>query len=191
MTEKQTLLWIKLHLAGFINQALAEAKAKNPSLLYTEDWLAGMTYREVGELIARYVSQGKQPQQIHALMKGDYGQRPGEKTKSYHGYSYMQIDIASYPQFINSGKWQDPLECYRKAIEVLEEKRIYLFASNRFNVKDFPLDTAYRAITAAYNCGQGNVAKALREGKSVDIFTHQRNYSAEVWRFREIYKSLP
>lgn len=190
MTEKQTLLWIKLHLAVYINQAIADAKTKNAQLIYTEDWLAGMTYRETGFLIARYVAAGKQPAEIHKLMRGDYSQRKNETAKQYHGFGYMQIDTGSYPDFINLGYWKDPLKTYSKAISVLEEKRIYLFASNRFNAADFSIDNVHQAITAAYNCGQSNVSKALREGKDVDLYTHQHNYSAEVWRFRKIYNDL-
>lgn len=185
MTEKQVLRWIKDNLSGFINQALSEARTDNPKLFYTEDWIAGMAYREVGFLIDRYATQGKPPEVIHGLMRGDYSKRPGEKKKVYHGFSYMQIDIDSYPDFITSGKWKDPLECFRMAISVLEEKRIAL--SKLFNV---PTEGYHRAITAAYNCGQGNVSRALRKGKDIDFYTHQKNYSKEVWRFRELYRSL-
>jgi len=47
-----------------------------------------------------------------------------------------------------------------------------------------------RATVAAYNCGEGNVAKVMRAGLDVDARTHQHNYSAEVWRFREMYKAI-
>ena len=172
MTEKQTLLWIKTNLGGYIQQALKEP--------YTMDWICAMTYRETGFLISRYVSKGLTSGKVHSLMKGDYSQRPGETKKQYHGFGYMQIDTGSYPEFVNSGAWKNPLSLYIKAISVLEEKRLYL-------TKSFPLmvgDQLYRAVTAAYNCGQGNVAKAIRKGLGVDHYTHQHNYSAEVWRLR-------
>lgn len=191
MTEKKTLLWIKQNLVQHVAQAIDESKLKNPSLIYTTDWLAAMTYRETGFLIARYATVGKTPEEIHLLMRGDYSQRKNETEKRYHGFGYMQIDIDSYPEFIHQGSWKNPYKTFLKSISVLEEKRNYLFNQNRFSVNDFPVETVFRAITAAYNCGQGNVSRALREGKDVDIFTHQHNYSAEVWRLREIYKSLP
>ncbi len=186
MTERNILSWINNNLGPVIEQALAEAKRNNPDLLYTKDWLAAMAMRETGFLIARYAGQAKTPVQIHPLMRGDYSQRPGEKEKSYHGYGYWQIDIASYPAFVKSGDWKDPLKTCRKAIAVLEEKRLYL-------QQQFPSLTGEdlaRAVTAAYNCGQGNVSKVIRKGEDIDSRTHQKNYSAEVWRYREIFNTL-
>jgi len=182
MTEREIISWINTNLGPVIDQALAEATKGKLDLLYTRDWLTAIAMRETGFLIARYAKQAKTPAQIHPLMRGDYSQRPGEKEKTYHGYGYWQIDIASYPAFVESGDWKDPLKTCRKAIAVLEEKRIYL-------QQQFPVLTGEelnRAITAAYNCGQGNVAKAIRAKRDVDVYTHQKNYSAEVWRYREI-----
>ena len=178
MTEKETLRWIRDNLGTDIKTALKEP--------YTMDWICAMCYRETGFLINRYVKGGHKPEFIHAQMKGDYSQRKGETKKQYHGYGYMQIDTGSYPEFIKSGAWRQPLAVFVKAVSVLEEKRIYL-------QKSFPLmvgDQLYRAITAAYNCGQGNVAKAIRQGFGVDHYTHQKNYSQEVWRMREVFRSL-
>lgn len=186
MTERNILVWINTNLGPTIDQALTESKRANPDLLYTRDWLVAMAMRETGFLIARYAEQAKTPAQIHPLMRGDYSQRPGEKEKSYHGFGYWQIDIGSYPAFVKSGDWKDPLKTCRKAIVVLEEKRIYL-------QQQFPAlagEDLARAITAAYNCGQGNVAKAIRAKRDVDAYTHQKNYSAEVWRFREITRNV-
>lgn len=186
MTERNILSWINNNLGSVMEQALAEAKRGNPDLLYTKDWLAAIAMRETGFLIARYAAQAKTPAQIHPLMRGDYSQRPGEKEKSYHGYGYWQIDIASYPAFVKSGDWKDPLKTCRKAIAVLEEKRLYL-------QQQFPSlagEELARAVTAAYNSGQGNVAKAVRAGRDVDVYTHQKNYSAEVWRYREIAQAI-
>lgn len=186
MTERSILSWINRELGPIIDQAIEEAKKKNPDLIYTRDWLAAMCMRETGFLIARYAKQGMKVAIIHTLMRGDYSQRPGEKEKSYHGYGYWQIDIASYPQYVKSGDWKDPLKTCAMAISVLEEKRKYL--EPRFaNLKG---DSLHRAVTAAYNCGQGNVAKVLREGKDIDARTHNMDYSAEVWRYRQIFNSL-
>lgn len=185
MTEKQVIQWIIINLGPHIDKALLQARLKNPDLLYTKDWLAGMAYRETGFLINRYVSQKLKPENIHTLMRGDYGQRPGETEKSYHGFGYWQIDIGSYPDFVKSGDWKDPYKTCVKAISVLEEKRLYLQSKLPAMVGE----GLHRAITAAYNCGQGNVFKALKAGKDVDIYTHQHDYSKEVWRFREIAKT--
>lgn len=182
MTERNIIIWINTNLGPVIDQALAEARKANPQLLYTREWLIAMAMRETGFLISRYAGQAKTPAQIHPLMRGDYSQRKGETEKSYHGYGYWQIDIASYPTFVKSGDWKDPLKTARKAIAVLEEKRLFL-------QQQFPSlagEELARAITAAYNCGQGNVAKAIRTKKDIDSYTYQKNYSAEVWQYREI-----
>lgn len=186
MTEREILSWIKTSLGPTIDKVLDEAKKKNPDLIYTPDWLAAMCMRETGFLIARYVQKKIKVEVIHTLMKGDYSQRKGELEKSYRGFGYWQIDIASYPQFVKTGDWKDPYKTCLKAISVLEEKRFYL--EPKFpNLKG---DGLYRAITAAYNCGQGNVQKVLLTGQDIDTRTHQKNYSAEVWRYREIFNSL-
>jgi len=71
-----------------------------------------------------------------------------------------------------------------KAIGVLEGKRRNLQS-------EFPhIDNLDRAITAAYNCGEGNVARAIRKGIDIDSYTFNKDYSKEVWRFREIYKTV-
>lgn len=186
MTEREILSWIKNNLGDVIDIAIIQAKEKNPELIYTRDWLAAMAMRETGFLIARYVEKKMKTDVIHSLMKGDYGQRPKETEKQYHGFGYWQIDIASYPAFVKSGDWKDPFKTCLKAIAVLEEKRLYL-APKFPNLQG---DSLHRAITAAYNCGQGNVQKVLLVGQDIDARTHQKNYSKEVWRYREIFKSL-
>lgn len=186
MTEKQVIQWIITNLGSDIDKALKQAKSQNTGLLYDKALLAGMCMRETGFLIARYIGQGAKPVTIHPLMRGDYGQRPGEKDKSYHGYGYWQIDIGSFPGFICGGDWKDPYKTCVMAISVLEGKRKYLQSK-------FPQlkgEDLLRAIVAAYNCGEGNIQKVLNAGQDVDVRTHQHNYSKEVWRFREIAKTV-
>lgn len=186
MTERDILQWVNVNLGDAIDRAIVHAREKFPDHPYTKDWLAAMSMRETGFLIARYVKAGTKTDIIHNLMKGDFTQRPDEKEKSYHGFGYWQIDIGSYPDFVKSGDWKDPFKTCRKAIAVLEEKLLYL-------VPKFPNlqgDGLNRAITAAYNCGQGNVAKVLTAGQDIDARTYNKDYSAEVWRFRQIFNSL-
>jgi hypothetical protein len=186
MTEHDILKWIKVNLGATIDKALTHTKEKTPNLIYSKDWLAGMAMRETGFKIAEFTKLGKKPEAIHAIMRGDYGQRKGEKEKSYHGFGYWQIDIGSYPDFVKSGDWKDPFKTCCKAIAVLEEKRLYL--EPRFS--NLQGDSLHRAITAAYNAGQGNIARVLNEGKDIDARTYNHDYSAEVWRFRQIFNSL-
>lgn len=176
MTEKQILQWIKTNLTPVINEAIEDSG----NVPYTEDWLGAMAMREVNFLIARHAD--KPLEVVAKLMKGDYGQRKGETQKSYHGFGFWQIDIGSFPEFVKSGDWQDPYKCCMKAIQVLEGKRKYLAAR-------YPI-VEYRAITAAYNCGEGNVAKAISKGQDIDIYTHNKDYSKEVGRYRDIYNFL-
>ncbi len=192
MTNTQILQWIKMNLGPVMAQALAQAKAKNSQLLYTEDWLGAICCRETGELIAKRIAQsgnilsGKVLETIAPLMRGDYSQRPGETEAQYHGYGFWQADIASFPVFISSGGWKDPSKGCTMAISILEGKRAYL--QPHFPALDG--DALDRAITAAYNCGEGNVRDVLNEGHDIDIRTTGKNYSAQVWEFREIYKTL-
>lgn len=193
MTNTDTLRWIKLNLGPIIRQSIEAAKAKNPDLLYTEDWLAGIAMRETGtELIPKRLAQaaniqsGNQLSVIAPLIKGDYSQRPGEKEKTYHGFGFWQIDIASYPDFVRSGDWKSPALTCQKAIQVLEGKRMWLL-QHVPDFKSYPLD---RAITAAYNCGEGNVAHVIAEDHDIDARTFSHDYSKNVWEFREIYKTL-
>jgi hypothetical protein len=186
MTTREVFIWMHINLRQYIDNAILVKKQANPSLIYTPDWLVAITYRETGELINRYASQCMKPEVVHTLMRGDYSQRPGETEKQYHGYGYTQIDIASFPAFIKSGKWKDPLQCYLMAIDVLEGKRHYIEP----HLPKLGGDDLQRAITAAYNCGEGNVVKALTASSDVDSRTTGHDYSKDVWQRRNFYKQI-
>lgn len=180
-TDKDILNWIKNNLGVMIREAIHNT-------VFAEDWLAGICCRETGFLIVRYHNQGFGFEDICAKMLGDYSKRPGESAKRYHGYGFWQIDINSYPDFVNHGDWKDPFKTAQKAVSVLEEKRKYLIQkgwAQKLEATQFE-----RAVTAAYNCGQGNVHKALSGGGDVDCYTYANDYSKEVFRYRRIYKSL-
>jgi len=184
MTQKQIMLWYRTALGPVIREALA----KNTGVIYTEDWLAAMAYRETWTVISKHEDKVAIPSRMHDHARGDYGKRPGEDEFSYHGYGYWQIDIGSYPLFIRSGDWKDPLLCCLKAIQVLEEKRKYL--QTQYGLEKLDEVTGHRSITAAYNCGQGNVLKALKKGYDVDRYTHGGDYSQKVWAYRALYRNL-
>lgn len=182
MTETRELQWIKSNLGSFIRQALAI----NTKLAYTEDWLAAIAMRETGELIGKGLDAGFNFQTICGRMRGDFTQRPGDPQKCYHGYSFWQIDIGSFPDFIKSGDWTDPFKSCMKAISTLEGKRMYITTK----APQLAGDQLDRAVTAAYNNGEGNEMKDIINGQDLDARTTGHNYSAEVWRFRELYKTL-
>jgi len=183
MTNTDILQWIKKNLGPIIISSIERAKAKNPALLYTEDWLGAIACRETGGLIARYPNATLVD--VSSVMRGDYTQRPGEIEKQYHGFGFWQADIASFPAFVKSGNWKDPAKACDMAIDILEGKRAYLHSHSQLEGED--LD---RAITAAYNCGEGSVIKALAAALDIDIRTADHNYSRNVWEFRALYKSL-
>ena len=47
-----------------------------------------------------------------------------------------------------------------------------------------------RAITAAYNCGEGNVEKVIITGKDIDSRTFNKDYSKEVFRMKGLYNNV-
>jgi hypothetical protein len=83
-----------------------------------------------------------------------------------HGRGLMQIDDRAYPDFCASDRWKDPRENIRYGAGILALKWKALQSK--------------REAIAAYNCGVGNVRRAIREGQDIDRYTTFRNYSADV-----------
>lgn len=89
------------------------------------------------------------------------------------GRGLLQID---YQQaFAKTGNWRDP-----------EANILYGCAELAGNVAYFaknpptPGTDPTRAAIAAYNCGKGNVTKAVRAGYDIDHYTSGSNYSQDV-----------
>lgn len=171
MTETSTLKWIKDNLGSIMAQAISKSDGGSN---YTPAWLGAMAYRETGFLIMKY--HDKPVNEVAALMIGDRG----------HGRGFWQIDDRSFADFCKSGDWKDPLKCCIKAISVLQGNRKY-FAAHFPALTGNDLD---RAIIASYNCGAGNVSKAINSKHDVDYFTFNQDYSKEVKRFMTIYEAL-
>lgn len=91
-----------------------------------------------------------------------------------HGYGIMQIDDRSFPDFCNSSQWKDAQANINFGAKVLSGKR------NVLSQKGVSEPILTRASVAAYNCGEGNVWKAISQGKDIDIFTAHQNYSSDV-----------
>jgi hypothetical protein len=81
------------------------------------------------------------------------------------GRGLMQLDYESARDF----DWSDPMLNIDAGAKLL-----------RALVDEFPRNL--RAAVAAYNCGPGNVRKALLAGRDEDWFTTGRDYSADVLR---------
>ena len=87
----------------------------------------------------------------------------------------MQIDYAQ-SDFGKTGNWRDPAANTLFGAEELAGNIAYYKAHPANNVD--PL----RAAIAAYNCGRGNVARAIRNSMDVDSYTAGHDYSHDVMR---------
>jgi hypothetical protein len=177
--ELVQLKFIKENLSGIIKQVIV-------GTVYTEDWLAAIARRETGQKMIQLRNQGLKPAEIWPRLKGDFSKRKGEAQASYHGFGVWQMDIASFPDFCKGEDWKNPLLCGLKAIKVLEGKRAYL--APRVNISAEDLN---KAITAAFNTGEGNVRHSIEQGRNVDYTTYGGDYSADIWKHREMYLQLP
>jgi hypothetical protein len=187
MTERAVSLWIRDNLSSHINLAIETHITYNPDLIWKEEDLAGIAHREFGWKLIELIPKKLKFDVICSLAKGDYGQRKGEKEPQYHGYSFWQLDVNTWLEFIKSGEWKNPFKACEKAILTLEGKRKWL-EKKEVDLKEFGI---HRASIAAYNCGEGRVRKAMELGKDIDQFTFNHDYSKEVLRFSDMYKNLP
>jgi peptidoglycan hydrolase-like protein with peptidoglycan-binding domain len=90
------------------------------------------------------------------------------------GRGLMQIDYDVFP-FARTGNWQDPQANINFGCNVLQ-------AAFQLIQRKSPLTgtNLLEASIAAYNCGAGNVLKALQDNRDVDFYTAGRNYSSDV-----------
>lgn len=114
---------------------------------------------------------------------GDFVERPYLRPHRHtvmpedgHGFrrGLLQIDYDDHV-FARTGPWQDPLENIRYGASLLVDARGFLR-------KRAPLSGRglLRGALAAYNCGAGNVLRALRQGVDLDFYTAGRDYSRDV-----------
>jgi len=107
---------------------------------------------------------------------------PGAPREAW-GYGLMQIDYASFPEFIESGKWRDATENIRQGAEVLRQKMRFFMLPSTDPSDPRPLtgDALMKAATAAYNTGEGNVLKSLKAKADIDRTTYTKDYSRKRW----------
>ncbi len=172
-TRANILKWIYDNL-GNIHNEVAEIIFKD--YWVSQGLLAGIVCREYGFLIPRKVTAGKTFEQIVSNAWGDGG----------HGASIYQIDDRSFPDFIKAHPLSDVKAYCIKAVEVLQDKERYL-VSKGWTREKLGNETFERAVIAAYNCGQGNVSKALTRGLDVDRYTFGGDYSKDVTVSRNLY----
>ena len=98
------------------------------------------------------------------------------------GRGLMQVDYAE-SDFGKTGPWMDATQNILFGSNELESN-IKHYMANPTNGVD-----PVRAAVAAYNCGQGNVARAIKDGFDVDHYTTGGDYSADVMGRAAWFKS--
>ena len=96
-----------------------------------------------------------------------------------HGHGIMQIDDRSHAGFCSSGQWHDlaaSLEYIHKNVIV----PAFNYLGDHFELFGEDYTALFRGAIAAYNCGPGNVQKAMEAGQDVDARTTGKDYSADV-----------
>jgi len=175
----------KQEILTYLHDNLSELAQEVCNDIYKDYWITeallagGIPYREYGFLIPRKVNQGKTFMQIAGNAWGDSG----------HGASLWQIDDRSFPDFIKKHPLTDVKAYMIKAVEVLIDKEKYLLSKGwtRSKLGD---ELFERAVIAAYNCGQGNVHKALSKGLDPDRYTFGGDYSKDVTQARFLYYEM-
>lgn len=104
------------------------------------------------------------------------------------GHGPMQIDKRSFPEWCS--QWSSGKLTVRdgilKGAEVLAMKQK---AIGRL-LPQLTGEEALKAAVAAYNCGEGNVKKAVKAGKPVDAYTARGDYAEDVFIRRKFYQTV-
>ena len=170
MTETEILRHIRDAYGPFI-YASAERHGHHPEVV------AGIMCRETQGGLSTLLDK-----------PGPEGRGDRDDKGVYHGHGLMQIDDRSFPEFVRSGNWRDPGKNIEFGCLVLAKKRHWLrIVIEREALRGIDLE---RAAIAAYNGGEGNVRRAIREGRDIDWYTAHRNYSRDVLRFAETYRGM-
>ena len=90
------------------------------------------------------------------------------------GRGLMQIDFDSQ-EFARTGGWTDPGQNVLMGSKILAGYRDLL---QRKTTLTGP--ALLQAAVASYNCGPGNVLRAIQDGRDIDFYTAGRNYSKDV-----------
>lgn len=104
-----------------------------------------------------------------------------------HGHGPMQIDDRSFPEWCE--QWKDGKLTFEDGIKqgciVLNQK---LKAIKRL-IPTLEPEKHLQAAIASYNCGEGNVRKAVKNGKDLDNYTAHKNYSVDVLARAEVFEA--
>jgi hypothetical protein len=112
---------------------------------------------------------------------GDFTKRPPTSFRSTplppdggFGRGLMQIDYDA-DAFARTGPWDDPAKNIAEGVKVLTASHAVI--ARKATLSGMAL---LCATIAAYNCGPNHVLDAIRDGRDVDFYTTQRNYSRDV-----------
>lgn len=137
-------------------------------------------YQWPPEIIAGIISRESR----FGLLLDDEG-----KGDAGHGHGLMQIDDRSFGAWLAANDWQDPATNIAMGVKILTDKYNYLASHGLLD--DLSDTEAQQAAVAAYNCGEGNVAKVIRAGEDIDSRTAGRDYSVDVLaragQFQEVF----
>lgn len=104
------------------------------------------------------------------------------------GHGPMQIDKRSFPawcEYWRAGRYETA-DGIQQGCKVLAAKVRSISAL----VPEMPPNLRLRAAVAAYNCGEGNVRKAYRAKKDLDVYTANSNYSKDVMERAMYFASI-
>jgi hypothetical protein len=126
-------------------------------------------------------------------IEGDY------RNLEYHGYGLMQVDIGSFPDWVKSGAWHDPLQSIAKGAQVLADKvnQVKIGQGQGLSIDGFKFvgrrfetdDQLFQVAVACYNCGLWGYY-AFSKSEPIDSYTTGKNYSTDVWLRRAFFTAL-
>src|SRR5215471_8403512 len=108
-------------------------------------------------------------------IKGDF------RNGVYHGYGIMQVDIGTDPEFCRNWTPEKVKESIDRGTQILVGKRSYLAGHHITDLK---------AIAAAYNTGEGNVARSVAAGRDPDSTTTGGDYGRDVLARMGVFEQL-
>ena len=115
---------------------------------------------------------------------------PGGRGDGGHGHGLFQIDDRSFPDWIALGAWSWPQSATLMACKILKDKKRTINSLCYKNGIDLDSADLERAMIASFNCGEGNVMKALKADKSPDEHTAHGDYSQAVLDYADVYKTF-
>jgi hypothetical protein len=108
----------------------------------------------------------------------------------YQGYGLMQVDIKSFPDWVKSNAWKDPIESIKKGSSVLHEKRHEV--ANRAKAAEIELSDANLLwiSLASYNHGSSGSFRSFITDGHPDEGTTGHDYGKDCLARAKVFKAL-